>query len=151
MNREADAVTPGRNSQLQVSYPQGQLRRSADRYAPGMDEELQQMALEVLGDVLRWSLKTSSWERVGQGLAGMERPLEAADVAGFRRAVADVEMAGPHRISGVEEAASLPFPEAYRERVNQLIHRLGAEPEEGPSPANRDANGSSPHGSGPHD
>lgn len=109
------------------------------------------MALEVLGDVLRWSLRTPNWERVGEGLAGMERTLAAGDVAGFRHAVADVEMAGPHRISGVEEAASLPFPEAYRERVNQLIHRLGAEPEEGPSADTRDANGSSPHGSGPHD
>ncbi|WP_210588374.1 CATRA system-associated protein [Streptomyces sp. GESEQ-35] len=110
-----------------------------------MDEGLRQLAVEVLGDVPLWSLKSSNWERVGRGLAGMERTLGAGDVTGFRRAVADVEMAGPHRISGLEEASSLPFPEVYRERVNELIHSLGAAPGEGPAPEDPDSAGSGPH------
>lgn len=109
-----------------------------------MDEGLRRMAVEVLGDVPLWSLKASSWERVGRGLGGMKRSLEAGDVTGFRRAVADVEMAGPHRISGLEEASSLPFPEVYRERVNQLIHSLGAAPGERSSPDDPDSDGPDP-------
>ncbi|MGK5642710.1 CATRA system-associated protein [Streptomyces sp. URMC 126] len=104
-----------------------------------MDEELRQMALEVLEDVAHWSLRSSGWERFGRGLADMERTLRAADVTGFRRAVADVEMAGPHRISGVEEASSLPCPEVFRERVNELIHRLHATRDEQPSSEGADA------------
>lgn len=129
----------------QLSYVYGVLIGTSLCFSR-MDEELRQMALEVLEDIAHWSLRSSGWERVGQGLADMERTLRAADVTGFRRAVADVEMAGPHRISGVEEASSLPVPEVYRERVNELIHDLQATREERPSAGA--ANGGGP---GPHD
>jgi hypothetical protein len=110
-----------------------------------MDDDVRQMALEVLEDVAHWSLRGSGWERVGRGLADMERTLRAADVTGFRRAVADVEMAGPHRISGVEEASSLPFPEVYRERVNELIHGLHTAQDERLSSGAANAGGPGPH------
>ncbi|PGH49689.1 hypothetical protein CRI70_16155 [Streptomyces sp. Ru87] len=110
-----------------------------------MDEELRQTALEVLEDIAHWSLRSSGWERVGRGLADMERTLRAADVTGFRRAVADVEMAGPHRISGLEEASSLPIPEVYRERVNELIHDLHAPRDERPSSEAANTGGPGPH------
>jgi len=113
--------------------------------SPGMDEELRQTALEVLEDVAHWSLRPSGWERVGGGLAEMERALRAADVKRLRRAVADVEMAGPHRISGVEEAALLPLPQVYRERVDELIHGLHTPQEEQPSSGDANADGPRPH------
>lgn len=103
------------------------------------------MAVEVLGDVPLWSLKASGWKRVGLSLEGMERTLAAGDLTGFRRAVADVEMAGPHRISGLEEASSLPFPEEYRERINELIHSLGPAPVEGLPHGNADSDSAGSH------
>ncbi|MFP8940345.1 CATRA system-associated protein [Streptomyces fenghuangensis] len=82
------------------------------------------MAAEVLEDVPAWRLKRENWIAVGHGLEAMRCALAAGDAAGLRRAVAVVEMAGPYRIVGLEDAALLPLPEDCRERVNELVHAL---------------------------
>lgn len=105
------------------------------------------MAVDVLGDVLVWRLTNENWEVVGRGLEAMNLALAAGDSAGFRRAVADVEMAGPHRIVGLENSAMLPLPEKHRERVNELIHSLDATPQEESRTAS-DTDAASPGASG---
>ncbi|MTE17627.1 hypothetical protein F0L17_00445 [Streptomyces sp. TRM43335] len=84
------------------------------------------MAAEVLGDIPAWRLKQENWNAVGHGLEAMRRALAAGDAAGLRRAVADVEMAGPYRIVGLEDADLLPLPKECRERINELVHVLNS-------------------------
>lgn len=83
------------------------------------------MAVDVLEDVRAWRLTAQEWDVVGHGLTAVAGALDAGDPAGLRRAVADVELAGPHRVTGLEDAAMLPLPEEHRERVDELIHALG--------------------------
>lgn len=82
------------------------------------------MAAEILADAKVWRLVRESWDEFEQGLQAMEDALAAGDLAAFRRAVGDVEMAGPHRISGLEDSAMLPLPEEHRERLDELVHVL---------------------------
>ncbi|MFC5218407.1 CATRA system-associated protein [Streptomyces coerulescens] len=104
--------------------------RPARPAAASLEQGVRRMAVDVLADVLVWRLGRDRWEAVGRGLDAMRRALAAGDPAGLRRAVADVEMAGPHRILGLEDSALLPLPERHRERVNELIHQLDPEPPE---------------------
>ncbi|SEQ84282.1 Putative transposase of IS4/5 family [Streptomyces radiopugnans] len=97
-----------------------------------VEPETRRMAVDILGDVPVWRLKRENWNAVGRGLEAMRRALAAGDAAGLRRAVAVVEMAGPYRIVGLEDAALLPLPEECRERVNELVHALDSA-----DPANR--------------
>ncbi|MFH8407046.1 CATRA system-associated protein [Streptomyces sp. NPDC018019] len=97
-----------------------------------MEQGTVRMAMGILEDVSVWRLKRADWDVVGRALADVQRALAAGDLSGVRRALADVEMAGPHRISGLEDCGLLPLPEEHRERVNELIHTLGATPPENP-------------------
>ncbi|URN14710.1 MULTISPECIES: CATRA system-associated protein [Streptomyces] len=90
----------------------------------GVEPETRRMAMDVLEDIPAWRLRRGDWNAVGHGLEAMRRSLAAGDTAGLRRALADVEMAGPHRIVGLEDAALLPLPEECRERVDELVHAL---------------------------
>ncbi|MFB7168079.1 CATRA system-associated protein [Streptomyces sp. NPDC056242] len=89
-----------------------------------MEEELRQTAAEVLADVEVWQLRAKNWDVVGQGLKAMQDALTAGDLAAFQQALADVELAGPQRISGLEDCSMLPLPEEHRERLDELVHAL---------------------------
>lgn len=82
------------------------------------------MAAEVLADVEVWRLDRRTWDVVGHGLRAMQEALVAGNPVGFQQAVGDIEMAGPYRISGLEESLLLPLPEEHRERLNELVHAL---------------------------
>lgn len=110
----------------------GPQRRSQPESQPGgraraARQEMRRTADEVLADIGVWRLRASRWDVVGRGLRAMSDALAAGDTARFRRAVADVEMAGPHRISGLEDCALLPLPEEHRERLAELVHALGTD------------------------
>lgn len=83
------------------------------------------MAEQVLTDAVVWRLRQESWDVVGQNLTAMELALSAGNPAALRLAVANLEMAGPHRIGGLEDWSMLPLSEEFRERVDELIHTLG--------------------------
>jgi hypothetical protein len=121
-------------------------RRPVSRLAR-MDQAVRETAMDVLHDVPKWRLEHSKWEAVGRGLEAMRRALAAGDSAGLLRAAADVEMAGPHRIAGLEDAAMLPLPEEYRERVNEMVHTLGASSQNSPL-ADADDDAADTHASG---
>ncbi|WP_328941375.1 hypothetical protein OG259_06740 [Streptomyces sp. NBC_00250] len=101
-----------------------------------MEDELRQMAAEVLADVEVWQLRARNWEVVGHGLRAMRDALAAGDLVAFQEALGDVELAGPQRISGLEDSAMLPLPEQYRERLDELVHAL-----DGDNPGSRAASG----------
>ncbi|GAA3084110.1 hypothetical protein GCM10017562_62220 [Streptomyces roseofulvus] len=92
------------------------------------------MAAEILADVEVWQLRAKNWNVVGQGLKAMRDALAARDLTAFQQALEDVELAGPQRISGLEDSSMLPLPEEYRERLDELVHALDSD-----NPASRAA------------
>ena len=88
---------------------------------PGVRER----ALQVLEDALVWDLTAAQWIEVGHALRRLRRAYDASDDRRQRDAVADLEVAGPHRVSGLGDTARLPAPRELRERINELIHALG--------------------------
>lgn len=71
-----------------------------------------------------WDLTAEQWTEVRHALRKLQRAREAGDERRLRDAVADLEVAGPHRVSGLEDAGRLPAPRELRERINELIHAL---------------------------
>ncbi|ACU75424.1 hypothetical protein Caci_6578 [Catenulispora acidiphila DSM 44928] len=102
-----------------------------------MSEDLAQIraeAVRALSHVEYWELTPARWEL----LAGMLDALAAApadDVDAIAVATADLELAGPMRITpigagntrpeaGLTGVVRIPVPPKIRERVNELIHML---------------------------
>jgi CATRA-associated small protein len=52
------------------------------------------------------------------------------DGEAVRRAVADLELAGPVRATRIGAAPLVPVPESVRDRANHLVHALTTEPTE---------------------
>lgn len=100
-----------------------------------MESRVRQRALDVLADIPRWRLGGDAWDRVGQGLRDMERAVGAGDRVALQRAAAEVELAGPYRVLGLEDVDLLPPPETLRERVAELVHALRTP---APPPAGKD-------------
>src|SRR3954454_14148829 len=90
-----------------------------------MEPGVRERALRVLEDALLWDLTAAQWIEVGHALRKLRRAHEASDDRRQRDAIADLEVAGPYRISGLEDAGRLPAPRELRERINELIHALG--------------------------
>ncbi|MFI6086222.1 CATRA system-associated protein [Streptomyces sp. NPDC051217] len=109
-----------------------------------MERQIPFMAQGVLEDVLVWRLKRENWDVVGRNLAAVELAIKAGNLPALRLAVANIEMAGPHRIVGLEDCSMLPLPQEYRERVNELIHSLGAMSSESPRTTAGQAPGTTP-------
>jgi hypothetical protein len=106
----------------------------ADRWTDGLDGELRADALDVLRDVLEWRLTGLRWTAVTAALEAMSAALPSGDVASFRAAVYELELAGPLRATGFGDTPSVDPPLPVREEVNELIlildGRQVVEPEE---------------------
>jgi CATRA-associated small protein len=89
-----------------------------------MEPGVRKRARQVLEDALLWNLTAEQWIEVRHALRKLQGAREAGDERRLRDAVADLEVAGPHRISGLEDAGRLPAPRQLRERINELIHAL---------------------------
>jgi hypothetical protein len=85
-------------------------------------------ALDVLSDALSWRLADARWAAIDQVIAAMSAALEADDVAALAAATADLELAGPVRITRIGAVPVVPPPPAVRDRLNQLVHSLGGVP-----------------------
>ncbi|MFF1604632.1 CATRA system-associated protein [Streptomyces mirabilis] len=87
-------------------------------------------AVDLLRSALRWRLTTQGWREVNLAVRTL------AGSADVERYLPLLELAAPKRIatrvpdeSGEPVDPTTPIPDAVRERVNELIHRLHAEPE----------------------
>ncbi len=89
-----------------------------------MNDDDRQDALDVLGDALHWQLTDSRWRQVDDAVRAMAAALARDDVEAFRRAVADLELAGPVRAVGAEQPAEDPVKEPVLERMNEVVHTL---------------------------
>jgi hypothetical protein len=90
-----------------------------------VDDVDRQDALDVLEDALHWQLPASRWRGVDEAVRAMAEALTRDDVAAFRRAESDLELARPVRAVSAEHPPQDPVPEPVRERINELIHTLG--------------------------
>jgi hypothetical protein len=100
------------------------------------DAEARADALDVLNDLLEWRLAPQRWERVEQIVDSLVEAIAAGDGDALREATAELELAGPVRITRIGSTPLLPAPERVRDRANHLVHSLGSasrEPSAGPA------------------
>jgi hypothetical protein len=95
------------------------------------DREAKAEALDVLFEVLDWQLTPARWADVGQIISSMASAAADGDADTLRRATTRLELEGASstriiRIGTVDESLLDFPPEPVRDRVNRLIHALGA-------------------------
>jgi hypothetical protein len=82
-------------------------------------------AVTLLRDALGWELSRAGWAEVDQAVRKLASSLDVDKDLAF------LELAAPTRIrTKVGDQPVTPVSEELRERVNELIHRLAAEPEQ---------------------
>jgi hypothetical protein len=85
-------------------------------------------ALDVVSDALEWRLAEARWEAVEQVLVVMDAALEAGDPDALAAATADLELAGPLRITRIGATPVVPPAPPIRDRLDRLVHSLGGGP-----------------------
>lgn len=83
-------------------------------------------AVWTLSQVLRWELSATRWDRLGAMLDALGDAVAEAEPDAIAAATADLELAGPMRITPISAPGAEPRepPPRIRERVNELIHLL---------------------------
>jgi hypothetical protein len=79
----------------------------------------------VVEDALEWRLHPSRWERIAPIVAALTEALEHGDREALVTATADLELAGPLRITRIGDDPLVPPPPPVRDRLNRLVHTLG--------------------------
>lgn len=85
-------------------------------------------ALDVVSDALQWRLADARWQAIEPVLAAMDAALAAGDLDALAAATADLELAGPLRITRIGATPIVPPAPPIRDRLNQLVHSLGGIP-----------------------
>ncbi|MGX1543065.1 CATRA system-associated protein [Streptomyces adustus] len=93
-----------------------------------IDGETRDDAVDVLTDLLEWQLVEERWEGVDAILRSLTEALAAGDGAALRNATAELELAGPIRITRIGAEPLIPAPDRTRDRANRLVHALGSQP-----------------------
>ncbi len=94
-------------------------------------------AVRTLSHVPRWELSPARWELLGAMLDTLAAAAAEADADAIALATADLELAGPMRITRIGAARTdrQEAPPRIRERVNELIHVLRGGPDAEPPKA----------------
>jgi hypothetical protein len=85
-------------------------------------------ALDVVTDALQWRLAEPRWQAIEQVLATMDAALEAGDQQALMEATADLELAGPLRITRIGSTPVFSPSPLIRDRLNRLVYSLGGTP-----------------------
>jgi hypothetical protein len=85
-------------------------------------------ALDVISDALGWRLADTRWQAIEPVLVAVDAALTAGDLAALTAATADLELAGPLRITRIGTPPVVPPPPAIRDRLNRLVYSLGGAP-----------------------
>ncbi len=83
-------------------------------------------AVSTLSHVLRWELTAARWDLLGGMLDALAAAAAESDADALAVATADLELAGPMRITpiGPGSAQRREAPPEVRDRINELIHVL---------------------------
>ena len=121
-----------------VRYPQHMdpLDAPSPRRDSGDVFDVRAEALDVISDALQWRLADARWQAVEQVLVAMDAALTAGDLAALAAATADLELAGPLRITRIGTPPVLPPPPPIRDRLNQLVYSLDGMPAAKQQPGN---------------
>jgi hypothetical protein len=103
-----------------VSPDEPQLRPDS-----GNGAEARAQALEVVQDALQWRLAAERWRAMEQVLITLEAALRAGDSGAVAAATADLELAGPLRVTRIGATPMVPALPPVRDRLNRLVHTLG--------------------------
>jgi hypothetical protein len=95
------------------------------RWEFGDVTEVRASALDVVSDALEWRLADARWLAIEQILGAMAVALQDSDLETLAVATADLELAGPLRITRIGTIPVVPPPPPVRDRLNQLVHSLG--------------------------
>ena len=101
-------------------------------------------ALDVVLDALQWHLVHARWDLVQQVLKAMNAALAAGDQEALAAATADLELAGPLRITMIGATPVVPPTPPVRDLLNHLVHALGDTPKgghDGPDDTGADRDG----------
>jgi hypothetical protein len=88
-------------------------------------DQIRDDALNVLRDVLRWSMTPDRWTGIRAILDRLDPGLDLADpvqLAALDKACIALELAAQERLTPISEVTHAP--DHVRERVNVLIHEL---------------------------
>jgi hypothetical protein len=94
----------------------------------GNGADVRAEALDIISDVLQWRLADGRWRAIQQVLAAMDDALAAGDVDALAAATADLELAGPLRITRIGAPPIVPPTPPVRDLLNRLVHSLGDSP-----------------------
>ncbi len=92
-----------------------------------LDTEAIADALDVLDDLREWQLAPARWERVRDALDRLESALLSRDFEATWKAVAELELAGPVRVTRIGTNLLTSAPPEVRDRRNRLVHSLGGD------------------------
>lgn len=79
---------------------------------------------DLLSEVIDWQLDILRWQLVDDGISLLENALDTGDDDLVGVAVADIELLGPVRGSGLGHREVVGVPDAVRNRIYHLIARL---------------------------
>lgn len=97
----------------------------AEGWVAGGDVDARAEALDVLFDVQQWRLADARWQAIGQVLIAMEAALRADDAESLAVATADLELAGPLRVTRIGATPVVPPTPQVLDVLNRLVHSLG--------------------------
>ncbi|GAA4588571.1 hypothetical protein BJY16_008604 [Actinoplanes octamycinicus] len=92
------------------------------------DAESVAEAVDLLSDLVLYTLVPERWERVSEVLRRVGTALDTGDLDELRDATADLEIYGPERILRIGSTDKVGIPPRVLERRNELVHRLTGEP-----------------------
>jgi len=88
-------------------------------------------ALDVVSDALQWQLAGARWQAIERVLIAMDAALQVGDPEALAAASADLELAGPLRITRIGATPVIPPAPPVRDRLNRLARSLGGTPRAG--------------------
>ena len=82
-------------------------------------------ALDVVEDALLWRLTEARWQAIEDVLTAMEAAAAAGDPAALTSATADLELAGPLRLTRIGATPAVPAAAAVHDQLIRLRYSLG--------------------------
>ncbi len=78
----------------------------------------------AISDAIQWQLPEERWEAIGQILTVMDATIKAGDIAGLAEATAELEVAGPLRLTRIGGTPIVPPNPEVRRLLGDLEYVL---------------------------